>query len=71
MGRLTSNSPEPCARFAPSKDASQTDVARKAGIRPERFARYERGEVRDPLLSTLVRLARGLDMSVADLIGID
>jgi hypothetical protein len=37
-------------------------------MRPERYARYERAEIRDPLLSTIVRIARGLGPSTPELI---
>jgi len=50
-----------------AKGLTQREVADRVGMRSERYARYERGEMRDPLLSTLIRIARGLGTSTPDL----
>jgi transcriptional regulator with XRE-family HTH domain len=47
---------------------TQREVALSVGMRSEQFARYERGDVRNPLLSTITRIARGLGVSTADLL---
>jgi transcriptional regulator with XRE-family HTH domain len=47
---------------------SQREVAEAAGMRSEAYARYERGGVPDPMLSTLARLARGLYVQPAELL---
>jgi transcriptional regulator with XRE-family HTH domain len=66
---------EPHARLAENlrelrlgQQLTQREVAEAAGIRSTVIARYERGEVRDPLLSTLARLARGLDVPLSQLL---
>jgi transcriptional regulator with XRE-family HTH domain len=46
---------------------SQHDVAERCGMRREAVARLERGE-REPRLTTVVRLARALDMTPAELV---
>lgn len=48
---------------------TQEDAARRAGALLNTFARLERGEVRDPHISTLRGLAEALDTSVAWIIG--
>jgi transcriptional regulator with XRE-family HTH domain len=50
---------------------SMSDLARIAGTHASEISRLERG-LRDPRLSTIVRLARALDVPVAVLVdGID
>jgi transcriptional regulator with XRE-family HTH domain len=37
-------------------------------MRSEQFARYERGDIANPRLSTIVRIARGLGVTPAELL---
>jgi len=46
---------------------SQTELAEKAGISLITISRIERGE-RDPHLTTLLRIARGLDVRLSELL---
>jgi transcriptional regulator with XRE-family HTH domain len=46
---------------------TQEEAARRAGVHPVEYARAERG-LRDLRVSTVVKLARGLDLSAADLL---
>ena len=48
-------------------ELSQSELARRAGMRPGDVSRFERG-VREPRLSTLVRLARGTGVTPAELV---
>ncbi|HEX2391920.1 MAG TPA: helix-turn-helix transcriptional regulator [Solirubrobacterales bacterium] len=45
---------------------TQEEAAHRAGVHPVEFARAERGE-RDMRVSTVAKLARGLDASASDL----
>jgi transcriptional regulator with XRE-family HTH domain len=45
---------------------TQEEAAHKARVHPVEFARAERGE-RDMRVSTVAKLARGLDVSASDL----
>jgi len=46
---------------------SRSQLAARAGLRPGDLSRYERG-VREPRLTTLVRLAGGLGLTPAELV---
>jgi transcriptional regulator with XRE-family HTH domain len=46
---------------------TQDDAAHAAGMQPAVYSRIERGEV-DPRLSSLVKIAGGLDVTLADLV---
>jgi transcriptional regulator with XRE-family HTH domain len=58
LGQVTA-----CIRANPA-----AEVAQRVRMRATQLARYERGDVRDPLLSTITRIARGLGVSVAELL---
>lgn len=47
---------------------TQREVAERAGIDFRLVSRLERGGVRDPRLSTLVKVARALEVEVSDLL---
>lgn len=49
------------ARARAEKGLSQTQVTARSGIHPAEVSRIERG-LRDPRLSTLIRLARALSV---------
>ena len=50
---------------------SESEAARAIGMDSAHYSRIERGGV-DPLISTLERIAVGLDISIADLLeGVD
>jgi transcriptional regulator with XRE-family HTH domain len=46
---------------------SQEELSERCGLHSTEISRLERG-AREPRLGTIVRLARGLDMSAADLL---
>lgn len=46
---------------------SRADLARRIGVPTDRLLRWERGE-HDPKLASIVRLAEGLGVTVADLV---
>lgn len=48
-------------------DLSQDDVAREADIHPTAIGRLERGS-REPRLTTILRVARGLGVSPSELL---
>ena len=50
-----------------AKGLSQEQLAEKTGLHPSEVSRLERA-VRDPRLSTIVKVARGLGVSVAKLV---
>lgn len=50
-----------------SQHLSQTQVSRRSGIHVTEVSRIERG-LRDPRLTTLIRLARALEMHPARLL---
>jgi len=50
-----------------AKGLSQEQLAEKTGIHPSEVSRLERA-ARDPRLSTIVKLARGLDVSAERLV---
>lgn len=52
---------ENVARLRREKKLSQTEVANRSGIHATEVSRIERG-LRDPRLSTLIRLARALEV---------
>jgi transcriptional regulator with XRE-family HTH domain len=54
------------ARLRSKKKLSQTQVASRSGIHTTEVSRIERG-LRDPRLSTLVRLARALEVEPGQL----
>jgi transcriptional regulator with XRE-family HTH domain len=55
------------ARLRREQRLSQTQVARRGGIHRSEVSMIERG-MRDPRLSTLVRLARGLGVKLGQLL---
>ena len=50
-----------------AKGLSQEQLAEKTGLHPSEVSRLERA-ARDPRLSTIVKLARGLDVSAERLV---
>jgi transcriptional regulator with XRE-family HTH domain len=46
---------------------SQDDLARETDVHPTAIGRFERG-AREPRLTTILRLARGLDVSPGELV---
>ena len=48
---------------------SQTELARRCGVAPQRINQLERDKINDPHLSTLTALALALGCTVAELIG--
>ena len=50
-----------------AKGLSQEQLAEKTGVHPSEVSRLERA-VRDPRLSTIVKVARGLGVSAAKLV---
>ena len=50
-----------------AKGLSQEQLAEKTGVHPSEVSRLERA-VRDPRLSTILKLARGLGVSAAKLV---
>jgi transcriptional regulator with XRE-family HTH domain len=59
-------------RLRAEKGLSQDQVADAAGLQTASYSRVERGESDDVLLSTLQKIAGGLDVSVLELLdGID
>jgi transcriptional regulator with XRE-family HTH domain len=46
---------------------TQEEAARRTGLHPVEFARAERGE-RDMRISTIAKLARGLDIDASELV---
>lgn len=55
------------ARLRRKSGLSQAQVSNRPGIHTTEVSRMERG-LRDPQLSTLIRLARALDVSSGDLL---
>jgi len=55
------------AQARASRKLSQTQVSSRSGIHVTEVSRIERG-LRDPRLSTLIRLAHALEVSLAQLI---
>jgi transcriptional regulator with XRE-family HTH domain len=59
-------------RLRAEKGLSQDQVADAAGLQTASYSRVERGESDDVLLSTLQKIATGLDVGVLELLaGID
>lgn len=54
-------------RIRRKKGLSQEELGFRSGFHPTEISRLERA-VREPRLSTMVRLARALDVRLADLI---
>ena len=50
------------------EDCHSRKQHRGAGMRPEQFARHEKGEVQHPLLRSIVKIASGLGGTVEDLL---
>jgi transcriptional regulator with XRE-family HTH domain len=48
-------------------DLSQDDLARNTDVHPTAIGRFERG-AREPRLTTILRLARGLDVRPSELL---
>jgi transcriptional regulator with XRE-family HTH domain len=48
-------------------DLSQDDLARNTNVHPTAIGRFERG-AREPRLTTILRLARGLDVRPGELL---
>jgi transcriptional regulator with XRE-family HTH domain len=63
VARLAGNA----ARLRHKKQLSQSQVAHRSGIHVTEVSRIERG-LRDPRLSTLVRLARALQVKPGQLL---
>lgn len=51
-----------------SKKLSQVDLAKKSGIVRDYISKLERGEKPNPTINTLFKLAKGFDISAAELI---
>lgn len=49
------------------KDLSQAEVAKKAGINKNYFARLERGE-ENPSTDTILKIAKALDLKSSDIL---
>jgi transcriptional regulator with XRE-family HTH domain len=49
------------------KDLSQDDLARETDVHPTAIGRLERG-LREPRLTTILRVARGLDVKPGELL---
>ena len=59
-------------RLRAEKGLSQDQVADAAGLQTASYSRVERGESDDVMLSTLQKIATGLDVGVLELLdGID
>lgn len=59
-------------RIRVDRGLTQDEVADRAGLQPASYSRVERGESPDVKLSTLAKIAAGLDVGVLDLLaGID
>lgn len=51
-----------------ARDLTQEDLGQECDLHPTEIGRLERG-VRDPRLSTIAKVARGLRLTPADLLG--
>jgi transcriptional regulator with XRE-family HTH domain len=51
------------------KGWTQEKLAREAGISYHTLIKIERGDIKDPRLGTLIKLAKALDVSIDKLIG--
>lgn len=49
------------------QDMSQDDLSRNTDVHPTAIGRFERG-AREPRLTTILRLARGLDVTPGELV---
>ena len=48
------------------KNLTQFEVAKRAGIHPNTYAKIERGE-QDPSFATVKKLAKALDIDISDI----
>lgn len=57
------------AKLRRTKKLSQNELAQRATLDHSTVFRVEKGEIKNPSLDTVKRLARGLGIRLADLVG--